>query len=301
MSPNQRGILLMTLGMGGFAVEDAFIKAAAERLVPGQILLTLGIAGAVVFAVAARRRGRRVWSREALHWAVMGRNASEMIGSAAYVLALALVPLTLVTAIFQAIPLAVTMGAALFLGEAVGWRRWGAILVGFAGVLIIIRPGAADFDPASLLALVSVVGLGARDLFTRRIPRDVDTTQLTAWGFVAVALIGAAQLLLTGGAVVPRGPEWWILGGALGAGVAAYWWLTEATRVGELSAVMPFRYTRLLFALVIGALVFGERPDAWTITGSALVVASGIYAFLRERARARAALRVALSAASPPR
>ncbi len=231
----------------------------------------------------------------------MGRNVSEMVGSAAYVLALALVPLTLVTAIFQAIPLWVTMGAALFLGERVGWRRWLAILAGFAGVLVIIRPGAAGFEPASLLALVAVVGLGARDLFTRRIPGHVDTTQLSAWGFLAVALIGAGQLLVTGGAAVPDGGTLLLLAGALAAGVAAYWWLTEATRVGELSAVMPFRYTRLLFALAIGALVFGERPDAWTVAGSAIVVASGIYAFLRERARARSALRGGLSAASTPR
>lgn len=301
MTPNQRGILLMTLGMGAFAVEDAFIKAATTRLVPGQILMMLGLAGAIVFGLAARRRGRRIWSREALHWAVMGRNAAEMIGSAAYVLALALVPLTLVTAVFQAIPLAVTMGAALFLGESVGWRRWAAILVGLAGVLIIIRPGAEGFEPASLLALVSVVGLGARDLFTRRIPQDLDTMQLSAWGFVAVALIGTVQLLSTGGALIPQGAEWWFLGGALGAGLAAYWWLTEATRVGELSVIMPFRYTRLLFALVIGTLAFGERPDAWTIVGSALVVASGIYTVLRERARARAARRAALPDAPPAR
>nr|WP_256371789.1 DMT family transporter [Rubellimicrobium sp. CFH 75288] len=282
--------MLMSLGMTAFAVEDAFVKAASATLPAGQILLMLGLGGGVLFGAAARRRGRRIWSAEALHPAVLGRNLAEMFGSAAYVLALALVPLVLVTAIFQAIPLAVAMGAALFLREEVGWRRWLAILVGFAGVMVVIRPGAAGFEPAALLALLAVMGLAARDLFTRRVPSGIDTTQLTTWGFLAVALIGAAQLGVTGGAVWPGAGTWWLLGGALGAGVAAYWWLTEATRVGELSAIMPFRYVRLLVALVIGTLAFGERPDGWTLIGAAMIVGSGLYAVWRERVRAREAL-----------
>ena len=205
----------------------------------------------------------------------MGRNISEMVGSGAYVLALAFVPLTLVTSIFQAMPLAVTMGAALFLGERVGWRRWLAILVGFAGVILIIRPGGQAFEAASLLAVVSVLGLAARDIFTRRIRAAVDTTQLTTWGFAAVALVGGGQLLVSGGARIPTSGEAALLAGSLVSAVAAYWWLTEATRVGELSAVMPFRYTRLLFALAIGLVVFVFDHTATTETYTPLIVATG--------------------------
>jgi drug/metabolite transporter (DMT)-like permease len=184
----------------------------------------------------------------------------------------------------------------------VGWRRWLAILVGFAGVILIIRPGGQAFEAASLLAVLSVLGLAARDIFTRRIRAAVDTTQLTTWGFAAVALVGGGQLLVSGGARIPTSGEAALLAGSLVSAVAAYWWLTEATRVGELSAVMPFRYTRLLFALAIGLVVFGEVPDGWTFAGSALIVGSGIYAFLRERARARAAaVAEALPVAPPPR
>ena len=289
LSANQRGILYMVLGMGGFAAEDAFIKLASASLPAGQILLTLGVFGGLLFSALARARGHRPWSREALHWAVLGRNASEMLGSLCYVAALGLAPLVTTTAIFQAMPLAVTMGAALFLGEQVGWRRWTAILVGFLGVMVVIRPGAEDFQPASILAVLAVVGLAARDIFTRRIPRRIDTMLLTAWGFVAVGIVGAAQLLVTGGGVLPSVPTALLLLGAVGFGTVGYWWLTESTRLGELSAIMPFRYTRLLFAMVIGVVVFTERPDGWTLLGAALIVGSGIYAFARERARARAA------------
>lgn len=231
---------------------------------------------------------------------MLGRNLGEMVGSFFYVAALAFAPLVTATAIFQAMPLAVTMGAALFLGERVGWRRWAAILVGFGGVMIIIRPAAEGFEPASLLAVGSVVGLSVRDVFTRRVPPAIDTMLLTAWGFLAVGLVGAVQILVTGGAVWPTGPESLLLLGALVFGAVGYWWLTESTRVGELSAIMPFRYSRLLFALLIGVLLFGERPDGWTLLGAAVIVGSGTYAFARERERARARA-AALSTEAAPR
>lgn len=297
MTPNQRGALFMALGMGGFAVEDTFIKLAAARLPPGQILLTLGLGGMLVFWAVARRKGLSLLSRRALHPAVVGRNLCEMGGTFGYVLAVAFSPLTTATAVFQAAPLATTMGAALFLGEPVGWRRWAAILAGFLGVLIVVRPGAEGFAPASLFALVAVVGLSGRDLFTRRIPAGTDTVLLTGWGFTAVGVVGAAQLAVTGGAVAPTPVEWSWLAVALVAGAVGYWWLTEATRIGEIAAIMPFRYTRLLFALILGMAVFGERPDLWAVVGMAVIVASGLYAFARERVRAREAARASLLAA----
>jgi drug/metabolite transporter (DMT)-like permease len=300
MTANQRGILLMVLGMAGFAVEDMFIKLLAERLPVGEILLSLGLGGFLLFGVIAARRGLWVFSGGLLHRAVLGRNLCEMLGTFGYVLAVALSPLTTATAIFQATPLAVTMGAALFLGESVGWRRWTAIAVGFGGVLLIVRPGSEAFVPASLFALLAVVGLSGRDLFTRRIPRSIDSMLLVAWGFGAVGLVGLGQILVTGGAVVPTGEEAGWFAGGLASGAAGYWWLTQSTRVGELSAIMPFRYSRLLFAMFIGITVFAETPDAWTIGGAGLIVASGIYSLLRERARARA-LRESLSPASAPR
>jgi drug/metabolite transporter (DMT)-like permease len=298
VTSNQRGILYMTLGMAGFAAEDALIKLMAETLPTGQILLMLGLGGGAFFAGFASLRGHPMRLAQFGHWAVLGRNAAEMLGSLAFVMALSLAPLVTVSAIFQATPLAVTMGAALCLGERVGWRRWSAILVGFAGVMVVIRPGAADVDPGALLAVVAVLGLAARDLFTRRIPRGIDTMWLTAWGFFAVALAGGVQASLLQGWVAPSGRDLWLIAGALSVGTAGYWWVTESTRVAELSVVMPFRYTRLLFALVIAFFVFAEVPDGWTATGTLLIVGSGLYAVMRERALARAG-RVALATLSP--
>ncbi|WP_210526798.1 DMT family transporter [Rubellimicrobium arenae] len=300
LTANQRGIVLMVAGMAGFALEDMFIKLLARRLPTGEILMVIGLAGAMLFAVAARQRGLRFWSAGLLHRQVIGRNLGEMMGTFGYVLAIALSPLTTTTAIFQATPLAVTLGAALFLGEKVGWRRWTAIVVGFAGVMLVVRPGSAAFVPASLLALLAVVGLSARDLFTRRIPPRIDSMLLAAWGFASVGLVGVAELAVTGDALMPSAVELaWLLG-ALLCGAAGYWALTEATRAGEISVITPFRYSRLLFALLIGVTIFAERPDLWTLLGAALIVGSGLYSLVRERQRARA-LRESLSPVTPAR
>lgn len=284
---NFRGILLMVASMAGFAIEDMFIKWSAAGMPTGQILLLLGVFGTPFFAALTRRQGLRVMTRDAVHPMVVLRNLGEMVGTAGFVTALALIPLSTATAVFQAMPLFVTMGAAVFLGETVGWRRWSAILVGFAGVLLIIRPGLAGFQPETLWSLLAVLGLGVRDLATRKIPARISTTQLSVWGFMAVAILGAGMLLASGGAVMPSGVQSVWLTGALICGLGAYWALTQANRLGEVSAITPFRYSRLVFGLLIGAFVFGERPDVITLSGAALIIGAGLYTFARERARKR--------------
>lgn len=284
---NLRGILLMVAAMGGFALEDMFIKWAAAGLPTGQILLMLGAVGTPVFALMARAEGVRVMHRDAFHPAILWRNLGEMIGTFGFITALALTPLTSATAIFQAGPLAVTLGAALFLGEKVGWRRWSAIAVGFVGVLIIIRPGMDGFRLASLWSVLAVIGLSVRDVATRRIPARITTSQVSAWGFAAVTLLGALMLAATGGARMPTLVQAGHIGGALTFGIAAYWAITQAMRLGEVSVITPFRYARLIYAMIIGVLVFGERPDLATLAGAALIIGSGLYTFARERLRRR--------------
>ncbi len=285
---NLRGIVLMVASMAGFAIEDMFIKWAAAGVPTGQILVLLSVFATPFFAIMTRRQGASVWDKAALHPAVIGRNAGEMIGTAGFVTALALTPLTTATAIFQATPLAVTLGAALFLGEMVGWRRWTAILVGFCGVLLIIRPGLEGFNLYSLWSIVAVVGLSARDVATRRIPSSISTMQLATWGFAAVGLLGVGMLALSGGAVWLTPSQAGYIGGALMFGIGAYWAIILATRIGEVSVITPFRYSRLIFALIIGTVVFHERPDMITLAGAALIIGSGLYTFARERFRKRA-------------
>lgn len=293
---NLRGIVLMLASMALFAMEDMFIKWAAQGMPTGQIVFVAGAFGMPVFALIARRKGARVLTRAALHPAVLWRGLGEMTGTIAYVTAIASVPLSTVSAVLQAMPLAVTMGAALFMGERVGWRRWSAIAVGFAGVLLVIRPGLEGFRPSALWVLITVAGLALRDLASRAIPAEYSDAQVSAWGLAAVMLLGVMMMAGSGQAQLPGPGQAALLLGMLIFGTAGYWAITAATRIGEVAVVAPFRYSRLVFAILIGAFVFAEPPDALTLCGAALIIASGLYSFARERVRKRA-----LSLAALPR
>lgn len=238
-----------------------------------------------MFGVLTLVMGQRLFTRAFLGRAVLLRNLGELIGTVGFVTAIALTPISSASAVLQATPLAVTLGAALFLGEPVGWRRWSAILAGFAGVLLVIRPGLEGFDINSLFAVQGVIGLAIRDLSTRRVDRGVSSYQLSFLAFLT--LIPAAAVLSL---VSPRAPVlpdtylWSMMAGAVVLGGLSYYAIVGAMRIGEVSFVTPFRYSRLLFALVVGFFVFRERPDALTLLGAAVIVGSGIYTVLRERA-----------------
>lgn len=280
---NLRGSALMVAAMAGFAVEDVFLKAAAVSLPLGQIMLMVGVTGIVVFALQARRRWEAVLPRAFLSRGMVVRSAFEVMGRLFYALAVALTPLSSASAILQATPLLVVAAAAVVLKEKVGWRRWAAVLVGFAGVLIILRPGLAAFDALSLLAVAGMIGFAGRDLATRAAPPSLSNRQLGVAGFSMLTLSGGIILAVTGGAVMPdAGTLAMVLGCAIFA-IAAYAALTGAMRNGEVSVVTPFRYTRLVFAMILGVAVFGEQPDGATLLGSAMIVGSGLYAMHRAR------------------
>jgi drug/metabolite transporter (DMT)-like permease len=139
-----------------------------------------------------------------------------------------------------------------------------------------------------LWVLVTVAGLSVRDLASRRIPQTISNNQVSTWGIAAVAVLGAGMMPFQT-AVMPSLPQAGLLAGAVIFGTGGYWAITAATRLGEVSVVSPFRYSRLIFAILIGALAFGERPDLMTFLGAAMIISSGLYAFARERARRRAA------------
>lgn len=281
---NLRGAMLMVLAMLGFAFEDMFIKLTADALPVGQIVLMLGFGGGMIFAAILLLKGQALWSRDMATLPILLRAVGEIVGTLGFVTAIVLTEISSASAILQATPLAVTLGAALFLGEPVGWRRWSAIIVGFAGVMLIIRPGAASFNALSLFAVLGVLGLALRDLATRRVPRGTSSMQLSFLAFIVLIPAGAALMAATGTAyVAPPPANWLYLVGAISIGVFAYYGIVAAMRVGEVSFVTPFRYSRMLFALLIGVVVFGERPDLLTLTGAAIIIASGIYTIWRER------------------
>lgn len=281
---NVHGSLLMVAAMFGFALEDVLIKQMAAAVPMGQVLALIGCGGMVVFSTLTLLKRKPVVSAALLSRPVVLRNLGEMIASVTFVAALVLTTLSSASAILQATPLAVTLGAALFLGEAVGWRRWTAIGIGFAGVLLIIRPGLAGFTPASLLAVIAVAALAVRDLSSRAVAPEITSAQLAAWAFASIIPAGVAMMLVMGTpAVMLAGPDLARLGAVFVVGGFGYYALVGATRTGEVSVVVPFRYTRLVFAMILGSLVFDERPDPLMLTGAAFIVGTGLYTIWRGR------------------
>ncbi|WP_341213116.1 DMT family transporter [uncultured Limimaricola sp.] len=290
---NLRGSALMVAGMLGFALEDMFIKMMAGALPVGQILMFLGLGGGIVFAIMSMARGERLLSPDFHHRAVIARNLGEVIGTAGFITAVALSPLATASAILQANPLLVTLGAAVFFAEPVGWRRWSAICVGLFGVLLVIRPGAEGFTPMSLFAVLGTIGLAARDLASRRVPRTISSLKLSTYAFLILVPVGYLMVVVAGERLVwPSTTNALRLLAAIGVGVAGYWALTAATRMGEISVIAPYRYTRLVFALFVAYFAFGERPDLLTYIGATIIVGSGIYTLLREARLRRASRRV---------
>ena len=278
---NLRGSLFMVASMAGFAVEDAFLKAATRDVAVGMALVILGLSGIVVFSAVALRAGAMPLPRSILSRTMAVRSGFEIVGRLFYALAIALTPISTASAILQATPLLVVLGATLIFGERIGWRRWGLILLGFAGVLIILRPGLQGFSALSLLALIAMAGFAGRDLATRAAPLALSNAQLGVTGFIMLTLSGVIILTVTGGASVPSPATLGLLSGASVFGILAYAALTQAMRTGAVGVVTPFRYSRLLFAVVLGVGVFGERPDAATLAGSALIVTCGIVLLTR--------------------
>lgn len=290
LSGNARGALFMAVAMAGFTCNDALVKSVTAAMNTGQILFVRGLMTTVLVVAIAHWMGAlRSW-RVILQPAVLLRLVAEIFASIAYVSALGAMPLANTAAILQALPLAVTLGAALFLGEKVGWRRWLAITAGFAGVLIVIRPGPEGFSLAAVYVIASVVGAAARDLATRQISSDVPSLFVSAVTSATITLTGAVLIQPLGGWQPMSAETFGRLVVASALLLIGYQGIVSAMRSGEISFIAPFRYTSLLWAIAIGFLFFGELPDLWMTVGVAIIVASGLYTFYRENRRRVAAV-----------
>jgi len=280
---NVRGILAMLACCLAYILNDSMVKAAGETLPFGQILVLRGVLASAVIAVIAWHGGAFVRWRALFDRGVVLRGLAESMATLLYIGALFHIPLAVASSIAQAAPLMMTAVGALFLGEPVGWRRWTAVVVGFLGIMIIVRPGAEGFDLWAVVALVAVVAMVVRDFVTRAVPADTPTMLVTLATSVAVTLLGVVLSLL-GAPWVALGPaEAGLVGGAAVFFVAGTFFLVVAMRHGEVSVVAPFRYAFIPYAVLIGWLVWGDVPDGPTVLGIAIVVATGVYTFLRER------------------
>jgi drug/metabolite transporter (DMT)-like permease len=276
----------MILSMAGFAIEDLFLKFSSRAMPLGQIGMIMGLTGIVVFGLLAARQGQSPLPAALLSRTIAIRSACELAGRLFYALAIALTPVSTASAILQATPILVVLGAAVIFGEKVGRLRWALILLGFLGVLIIIRPGLHDFEPLTLLAVLGMAGFAGRDLATRAAPLSLTDNQLGVVGFAMLTLSGAILTLWTGDLRWPDARGLGLLTATALFGILGYAALTRAMRTGQVAAVTPFRYSRLVFAMFLGILVLGERPDAATFFGAGLIVACGLALMLR-RARVR--------------
>ena len=273
----------MTFSMFAFAVEDVLIKTLGARVPGGQIISVVGAGAAIAFIIWFIAKRQPVFVPEHLNRRVWLRAVFEVAGTMLFISALMRLDVTMLSAIIQATPLVVALGGVLFLGQSVGWRRWAAILVGFGGVILIIRPGVDGFTAATLLGIGGMLGLAGRDLATRAITVPISGAHLSLHAFLALIPAGIALAWINGEAfVVPNASDTVTLLICVAVALIAYLAIVAATRSGDVSFISSFRYTRMLFALVLGVLILGERPDTLTLIGVAIVIAAGIFTLLRE-------------------
>ena len=287
-SDNTRGALLMMASMAAFSFGDACIKATDGALPLGQILTLRGFLSSIAILGIARYLGALRFRFSRRDWGLILLRALSEVGAAYFFLtALFEMPFANLNALLQMLPLTITLGSALFFAEPVGWRRWIAIAIGFGGMLLIVRPGTEGFNIYTVYALISVLCVTVRDLTTRRLPPEVPSLAVTLITAVSVTLF--AMVLSLGEQWVPLTPG---LGALICAAamcvVAGYVFSIMAMRVGQVSFVAPFRYTGLLWALVLGLVLFGEWPRSLTLIGAAIIVATGAFTLWRESRLQRA-------------
>jgi drug/metabolite transporter (DMT)-like permease len=283
LSPNLRGAMFMAVSMAGFTMNDAITKAVSENMTMAQIMLVRGGFATLLIGAIAWHRGALRVPAGALDLMFVLRVCGEVFATLCFLTALAHLPLANVSAILQALPLGVTMGAALIFSEPVGWRRWLAIGCGFVGVLIIVRPGLEGFSIYSLFALACVFFCVVRDLATKRISDRVPSLFVTTATAAAVSVIGGMLLVPYGGWQPVASVDWLLLLGAAALLVVGYQFIIMAMRLGEISYIAPYRYTALLWAMLLGFLVFGDVPDGAMTLGALVIIASGLYTLYREQ------------------
>ena len=272
---NFLGSFLMVVAMATFAVEDSVIKLVSSVLPVGQILFLLGVGGALSFSGLALILRKEIFSYGVFTRPMHFRVISEVTGRVFYSSALALTPLASSTMILQATPLVVVIGAAVLFKEKVSALRWAAVLLGFFGVLIIIDPSSDSFSFLSILAVLGMLGFAGRDLASRVVPKSLNILALGFHGFMSIALSGIVLTLFCNESIIwPDSSSWLYLLLGVFLGTIGYSALISAMRIGEVSAITPFRYSRIIFGVAIGMFFFGENITLTATLGCGLIVLS---------------------------
>lgn len=289
-SANTLGAIFMMLSMAGFVLNDTLMKLVAGQLSLFQAILIRGVFACFFMALLCQVLGAfRVKDgilNALSHHTVWLRTIGEAGGTFFFLSALFQMPITNVTAVLQILPLTITLAAALFLGEKVGWKRYGAIIAGFLGVLLIVKPGTEGFNFYAIYAVIATLFITMRDLVTRKMPKSIPSMLVSLVTAITITLMGAIGSLFEPW-TPPTNYQILVLFFAAAILMVGYIFSILAMREGEVSFIAPFRYSILIWALVLGYLVFGDVPDTITMIGAVIVVASGLFTFYRERFVAR--------------
>lgn len=287
LSDNTKGAAFMAAALAGFASNDAAMKLATQSMSVAQAVVLRGIATTALIGVLVL--AYRAWHlpRTRVDWSLMGlRMLAEIIMTWSFLEALVRMPIGNLHAIMQALPLTVALGAWLWLKEPLGWRRLVAIGVGFIGVLLIVRPGPEGFTAASTYALIAVASVTVRDLTARKLSPEISSLSISF--ITAVVVTSFFALTSLAQPWVPVSPMGYLeLGIAAVAIFVGYYFSVLTMRVGDIGFSAPFRYTGLLWAILLGWLIFGDFPAPLTLVGAGIIVGTGLFTLYRERASRR--------------
>ena len=283
---NLRGILAMTTANLTFLLNDTQVKLAGDMLPLGEIIFFRGLFASVLIGALIVYFDLHRSLRTVLHSTVAWRTFGEIAATLLFLTALLHMPIADVTAVLQVVPLMTTAAGAIFLAEVVGWRRWTAIAIGFVGVLIVLRPGGEGFNVFGFLALAAMIFVTLREMATRLMPAGTPTLVVAGFTSLALTVVGALMCLYETW-VVPDLTALALLFGSAAFIAVAYYFAIQAMRHGDVAVVAPFRYSVIIWAIIVGFLVWGDIPDALTLIGTTIIIITGIYTFYRERRLAR--------------
>ena len=290
VSVNRRGIIAMSLSMACFVANDALVKHVSASLPSGQLIFIRGLMATALMLAVAQAMGLLREVPRMAHRMLWLRALLDGVASLVYLTAVFHLPLGQATAINLASPLFAILMAMWWLRERVTLMRGLAVMTGFAGVLLVVQPAADAFNAYSLLAVLGTTLHATRDLLTRRIPADVPAVLISLSTALSVAVLAGGLSLFQDWQPVP--PSALVqLGLAAVFLCSGYYTLILAMRSGDVSVIAPFRYSGLLFALLLGHLLWDEMPNALAWMGIALLVGSGLTILHTERRRQQAATR----------
>ena len=282
-SENIRGAIYMCLSMAGFVLNDAVIKYASADIGMYQSIFVRGCFAVIIIGIACIYNGAfKIIPNRLDHKLIIWRTLAEIFATITFLTALFYLPIANITALLQALPLTVTLAASWFLGEKIGWRRGVAILIGFIGVLLIIQPGTDEFNVYSILGIFCVIFVTIRDLVVRKFSTKISTLYVAFITAAAIALVGGFLTFAYEGWIPMKLHEVILLFIASTLIFVGYFFAISAMRSGQVSFVSPFRYTIMIWAIILGYLIWGDIPNNLTLLGISIVIGMGIFTFWRE-------------------